>query len=369
MTVLGRWLRRLLDDPQVLLLLLLLGGTFLLLHFFARPLAPVVAAVVLAFLLDRPTELLRRRGWPNWAASTVVFIGFLALVILAAVLILPPVVNQFEQFLALVPDMIARLRGAALGLPDTLPGLVSDEFVQDFFEGIGRALTSGGQELLDTVLSSVRGAVTLVVYLILILLMLFFFIKDKRPILGWLASFLPRERPLLDAVYREVVEGAGNYARGKFYEILIVGAAAWLTYLLLDLRFAVLLAVITGLSVVIPYVGATVVAFPVAMVAFFQWGIGPEFIATVVAYLILQALDGNLLAPLLMSEVVRLHPNAVILAILVFGHLWGVWGVFFAIPLAVLIHAVIEAWRCHNDPACEMAPAPPTPPVPPENRD
>ncbi|RMF13179.1 MAG: AI-2E family transporter [Alphaproteobacteria bacterium] len=357
MTVFGRWVRRVLDDPQVLLLLLLLAGTFGLLNFFARPLAPVIAAVVLAFLLDRPTELLRRRGWPNWAASTVVFTGFLALVVLGALVILPPVVKQFEQFLALVPDMVARLRSAALGLPDSFPGLVSPEFVQDFFEGIGRALTSGGQALLDTVLSSVRGAVTLAVYLILILLMLFFFIKDKRAILGWLASFLPQERPLLDAVYCEVVEGAGNYARGKFYEILIVGVAAWLTYLLLDLRFAVLLALITGLSVVIPYVGATVVTFPVAMVAFFQWGIGPEFFAVLIAYLILQAIDGNLLAPLLMSEVVRLHPNAVILSILIFGHLWGVWGVFFAIPLAVLIHAVIEAWRCHNDPACDMATA------------
>ncbi len=63
-----------------------------------------------------------------------------------------------------------------------------------------------------------------------------------------------------------------------------------------------------------------------------------------IVYLVLQALDGNVLVPLLFSEVVKLHPIAIILAILVFGGLWGFWGVFFAIPLATLAHAVIRAW-------------------------
>jgi putative permease len=63
-----------------------------------------------------------------------------------------------------------------------------------------------------------------------------------------------------------------------------------------------------------------------------------------VAYLVIQALDGNVLVPLLFSEVVNLHPVAIIVAILVFGGLWGFWGVFFAIPLATLVNAVITAW-------------------------
>ena len=62
-------------------------------------------------------------------------------------------------------------------------------------------------------------------------------------------------------------------------------------------------------------------------------------------YLVLQALDGNLLAPLLFSEVVDLHPNAIIIAILIFGGIWGLWGVFFAIPLATVVNAILRAWR------------------------
>jgi putative permease len=63
-----------------------------------------------------------------------------------------------------------------------------------------------------------------------------------------------------------------------------------------------------------------------------------------IAYAIIQILDGNLLAPLLLSEVVNLHPVAIVVAVLLFGGLWGLWGLFFAVPLATLINAVIKAW-------------------------
>jgi putative permease len=182
------------------------------------------------------------------------------------------------------------------------------------------------------------------VYLVLVPVMVFFFLKDKQAILGWVTDFLPRQRSLVDQVWSEVLGRTGDYARGKVYEIIIVGCTAWITFYFLDLRFAGLLAVITGLSVIIPYIGAAVVTLPVAFVAFFQWGAGSEFLIAVGAYLVLQALDGNVLVPLLFSEVVKLHPNAIILSILIFGGIWGFWGVFFAIPLATLAHAVIKAW-------------------------
>ena len=83
---------------------------------------------------------------------------------------------------------------------------------------------------------------------------------------------------------------------------------------------------------------------PVAIVAYAQWGFQVEFFWAVLAYIGLQILDGNVLVPLMFSGVVKLHPNAIILAILIFGGLWGLWGVFFAIPLATLAHAVIRAW-------------------------
>jgi len=107
---------------------------------------------------------------------------------------------------------------------------------------------------------------------------------------------------------------------------------------------AALLGLAVGLSVIIPYIGAALVTLPVVAVGFFQWGLVSEFYWLCVVYLIIQALDGNLLVPLLFSEAVNLHPVAIILAVLFFGGIWGLWGVFFAIPLATVIKAIINAW-------------------------
>ena len=101
---------------------------------------------------------------------------------------------------------------------------------------------------------------------------------------------------------------------------------------------------LVGLSVVIPYIGATLVTIPVLLIAWFQWGWTSDFGWLALTYFVIQALDGNVLVPLLFSEVVNLHPVAIMVAILVFGGFWGFWGVFFAIPLATLVQAILVAW-------------------------
>ena len=132
--------------------------------------------------------------------------------------------------------------------------------------------------------------------------------------------------------------------RGKAVEIIIVGSFAWMVFSLFGLNYALLLATLTGVSVLVPYLGALVVTLPVALVAAAQWGVGSEMAWVVFAYGVIQALDGNVLVPVLFSEAVDLHPVAIIVAVLFFGGIWGFWGVFFAIPLATVVNAVIQAW-------------------------
>jgi putative permease len=159
---------------------------------------------------------------------------------------------------------------------------------------------------------------------------------------------LPEERGLVNRVWVESEAQVANYVRGKFVEIVIVGAVTYVTFITLGLQYAALLATMIGFSVLIPYIGAMVATVPVALVAFFQFGWGWEFGYVLIAYTIIQVLDGNVLVPLLFSEVVNLHPVAIILAILVFGGMWGFWGIFFAIPLATFVKAVINAWPGKN---------------------
>jgi len=243
-------------------------------------------------------------------------------------------------------------------LPERYPDFLSVEQVAELMTSIRYELTGLGQRAVSTSVASVVDVITLLVYVILLPILVFFFLKDKERILDWIGGFLPSDYTLTKQVWADVDLQIGNYIRGKFWEILIVFSVTFGTFQWFGLDYAMLLAVAVGLSVIIPYVGAAVVTLPVVIIAWFQFGASSDFWWVVGSYMLIQALDGNVLVPLLFSEVVNLHPVAIIVAVLVFGGLWGFWGVFFAIPLATVVQAIITAWPIqHDDDPPARAPA------------
>ena len=356
MEILGNWFRRHFSDPQVVALALVLFGCTAVILLAGEMLAPVLASVVIAYLLEGPVGYLERRGTPRLVAVTLVFLVFMAVLVLVFFGLIPLLSKQATQLFQALPSMIARGQEMLLALPKQYPALFSEDQVNDLIFSIRSELGALGQQLLTQSMASVLGVITLAVYLILVPLMVFFFLKDKHKILAWFSRFLPRQRHLTEQVWRDVDAQAANYVRGKCIEILIVWVFTYIPFAFMQLQFAMLLSVLVGLSVLVPYVGAVAVTFPVAITAFWQWGFSSEFAYLITAYLVVQGLDGNVLVPLLFSEVVNLHPVAIIVAVLVFGGVWGFWGVFFAIPLATLVQAVIKAW-----PEDDEEPAAPTP--------
>jgi putative permease len=141
----------------------------------------------------------------------------------------------------------------------------------------------------------------------------------------------------------------GNYVRGKFIEIVIVGLGTYAIFWFFDLNYTVLLSFLVAISVIIPYVGMVLVTIPVVAVGLLQFGLSDSFFYLMLFYLIFQAFDGNVLVPILFSEAVNLHPIAIIAAVLFFGGIWGFWGLFFAIPLATLVKTLIHAWSQSDD--------------------
>lgn len=338
------WFRRHLEDPEVLVLAVLLLGGVALVVVAGRALSPLIASVVIAYVLDAPIERMRGLGVPRPLAFGAVYVGFVALLLLSLLAFLPLLLQQIEQVVRALPGMIAIVQELLLELPERWPDLVAPQQVQELVENArGQALTAA-QGVLAYSLGQLGSLFTIGVYLFVVPFVVFFLLKDKGRILGWLARFLPARRALAARVWQDVDRKLGAYVRGKIYEIAIVGVTTWVAFTLLGVDFALLLAVATGLSVLVPYLGAVSVAVPVALVAFFQFGWSGSFAAAMGAYGVIQFLDGNLLAPLLLAGVVDIHPVAVIAAIFAFGALWGFWGVFFAIPLATVAAAVIEAW-------------------------
>ncbi len=342
--IFNRWFKKYFSDPEgVILAMLLLLGFFVVI-FFGDMMAPMLVSVVLAYLLEGLVFKLERRNIRRLTAVLLVFVPFFTFVVFVVLGLFPLLFGQLTQLFQELPGMVASIQQALQRLPEHYPHIVSEEQVSEMVASARSSVTSMGQNVLSFSLASISGIITFLVFLVLVPVLIFFMLKDKLQIIGWLSDMLPRERGLATRIWREMDLQIGNYVRGKFGEILIVGVVSYAVFWLMGLQYAMLLGALVGLSVIIPYIGAAAVTLPVAVIAYFQWGFEAQFLYVMIAYGIIQTLDGNVLVPLLFSEAVNLHPIAIIAAVLLFGGIWGFWGVFFAIPLATLVKAVLDAW-------------------------
>ncbi len=341
--ILKVWFNRYFSDPQAVLLAAILIIGFTVILTMGNMLAPVLAAVVIAYLLEGLIRKLERKGLRRIFAVIVVFSLFNAFVAVLLFGIIPLLSSQITALARELPKYLEIGRGILIQLPTDYT-FISERQIQQLVDVLNREVGSLGQTIFTFSLSSIPGIITIMVYMILVPMLIFFFLKDKATIIKWFTGFLPRDRSLASNVWAEMDLQLGNYVRGKFWEILIVGIATYIGFAIFGMKYAILLATLVGVSVLVPYIGATIVTIPVMLVAYFQWGWSSDFAVAMVVYGVIQALDANLVVPLLFSEVVNLHPIAIIVSVLVFGGLWGFWGVFFAIPLATLVNAVIRAW-------------------------
>ena len=342
--VLTRWYQRYLSEEEAVILLVMLTVAFAVMLLFGDILAPVLVAVILAYLMQGVANFLRQWGLPgelSVAVSTLLFLGgFLAVLFGLAPLVWRQLVARVRE----APAIIEAWRKVLVTLPEEYPVFFTQQQVNELTAAIQAEMASVGQILVTKGLSSIPSVLAAIVYLILIPLMVFFFLKDREQLTGWFVSFLPAKRPLLERIWSELNLQFANYARGKGIEVLIIGGACYVVFAIFSLNYAALLGLLVGFSVIVPYIGAALVTIPVVVVAYFQFGVTPDFYWVVGAYLLIQVLDGNVLVPLLFSEAVNLHPVAIVIAVLFFGGLWGLWGVFFAIPLATLVNAILSAW-------------------------
>jgi putative permease len=342
--VLRDWIQRYFSDEEAVVLAVLLFLAFTAVLTLGGMLAPVLAGMVLAYLMQGLVVSLERMRVPGGVAVGLVFALFMGLLLVFMVVVVPLLWHQLITLFNELPGMLAKWQTLLLLLPERYPHLVSDEQVLQAIEVARGEIGKFGQWALTFSLSSLPLLVNIMIYLVLVPILVFFFLKDRQMIGQWVRGYLPRERALITRVAHEMNRQIANYIRGKVIEIFICGGVTYVAFVVLELNYAALLALLVGISVVVPYVGAVVVTVPVFLIALFQWGWSDQFIYLMAVYGIIQTLDGNVLVPLLFSEAVNLHPVAIICAVLLFGGLWGFWGVFFAIPLATLFKAVLDAW-------------------------
>ncbi|MFK7733540.1 MAG: AI-2E family transporter [Pseudomonadales bacterium] len=339
-----KWIDDYFADEEALILLLLLFVGFTVVLTMGDVVGPVIASLILAFLLQGMISRLTRWKVPRPVALVITILFFMGVALATLLVVLPLAWGQLKILFGELPKMLTKGQELLMLLPEQYPAFFSEEQVQEIIALASTRAGELGQWVVSLSLSTIPNILGLMLYLILVPILAFFVLADEGQFFRTLAGMLPTERPLMTTVWKEMNVQIANYIRGKVVEIVVVGAVTYVAFVALGLQYAALLAILVGLSVVVPYIGATVVTIPVALIAYFQWGTDSQFVYTMIAYMIIQGLDGNVLVPLLFSEAVNLSPIVIMIAVITFGGLWGIWGVFFAIPLATLVKAVYNAW-------------------------
>lgn len=346
--MMSSWLQRNFSDPAAISLLVSLLVIVFLLELFGSILAPILVSVVIAYMLHILVLRLVRIKVPHILAVMLVFILFLMLLVFTLIWLLPLLSKQLLALVNQLPHASAEAKSYILHLAQRLPEKFAPSQLQHVMSIVQAQIVHLGRYILSFSLATIPGIVSVILYLVLVPVMVFFFLKDSDSIGAWFKQFLPENRQLIDTVIHDVHGKIGQYIRGRILEIVVVGLASGIIFSILGLPYAILLACVVGVSVIIPYVGAVVATVPVVVVGLMQWGFSSHFVYLLLSYAAVIFVDANVLVPLLFAETMDLHPVAIIISVLVFGSVWGFWGVFFAIPLVTLAKSILDAWPRTN---------------------
>ena len=336
--------RKIFPTEESLAFALLLVVSIFILAVLGSTLSPFIVSIIFAYLLIGLNNRIVNLGLSERLSLFITF-SFFMLAGLALLIWLAPILyQQLQSIITELPKWFSQLRAFISDLPNQYPDLVTSDQIASFLDNVSAQLLVVSQNFLRISILGIQNTLSLAVMLVLLPILVYFMLFDRKELINSFLAILPNNKNMLEKIWAEMDVQLSNYVRGKAFEILIVGMASAILFWSFGLKYTALLSVLVGLSVLIPYIGAFVVTVPVAVVAYLQFGFGYDFMLLLGLYIVLQVLDGNWLVPMLFSNAVKMHPVTIILAVFVFGGLFGFWGVFFAIPMATFLKAIINAW-------------------------
>lgn len=292
---------------------------FLFVFIFVAALTPVV---------DRLSKEM-----PRALAVAMLYVLILAIIFLAGYLIIPAVVNQVQAFLLNAPDFLR------FNLPNYSQLLESLRGSGQGLTQISTGLSSISANLLSTTIGVLNGFVAVFTLLVVT----FYLLIDKKGISGFFLSLVPREKHAqVTAIVQKVGEKLGNWLRGQFLLMLIIGFVDGLVLWIFGIPYPAALGFWAGLTEAIPYIGPWLGAIPGVLIGFTVSPI--KGLIALIIYLGVQQIEANFLVPRIMSKAVGLSPVMIILALLVGAKLFGIIGMILAVPVAGAISVIVQQW-------------------------
>ena len=298
---------------------------------------PFLIAALIAYLLHPLVEKLHEWNIHRGLAILLIYLIFFGGVGYLFYKGYPAIVHQVRDLNENLPEFIRMYESwiyQVYSYTSFLPETVHDKIDQ---------LIATLETSLDNLLGRLALGFTRIFDMILIItvipVLVFYFIKDYVKIESFFMWFIPNKyKDEAAELLREVDKGLGGYIRGQLIVSLFVSIACLIIFKLLDVNYALLLAIVMGVTNIIPYFGPIIGAIPVVMISYTIGGNTVIFV--IIAIFVIQVIEGNLLSPYIMGKTVKIHPVAIIFVLLLGGQLFGVWGMILAVPTLTILKVI-----------------------------
>ena len=314
----------------------------LLLWFLGNQLLPFVLGAAIAYFLDPVADKLERMGCSRVVAVGLITLGAILVFVIMALLVVPTLVEQAVLLFNTAPTLA---QNVGTFLTQQFPDLLNEEStLRQSLNSVGEAVRNRGGELLNTALTSAASLLNVVVLFIIVPVVAVYLLLDWDRMIAKIDDLLPRDHaPVIRRLAQEIDQTLAAFIRGMGTVCLILGTYYAIGLMLVGLQFGLVVGLVAGLLTFIPYLGVLIggiLAFGLALFQF--WGDWVSLGLVAGIFMFGQFVENNLLTPNLVGNSVGLHPVWLILALTVFGSLFGFVGMLVAVPLAAALGVVVR---------------------------
>lgn len=334
-------------SPRTRNILLAVVAGLILLIFWKAPTLPklLLTGMAVALILSFPVKYLSKII-PRGIAIAIVVLALLAILVVGGIVLVPLAVDQFASLAQQVPQLLDEAYGwarrvvenlAARGLLDTTPDEAMANLQRTGAERVNGLLGDVVTRAFDTLSGTVGGVFTT---LSVILIAAYLLADGERFKLGTIRLLPLQYRDDALVLFSDVVEALSRYLTGVLVSLTFQGVASAIALTLLGVPFAILLGIWTALGAIIPFVGSYIGGIPATIVAF---TVNPQTgILTALTYVLINFTDGNLIAPRVQGNAIRVSPLFIFLAVIAGGQIAGIWGAFMAVPTLAVLRVVFD---------------------------
>ncbi|WP_298434013.1 AI-2E family transporter [uncultured Jannaschia sp.] len=316
-------------------------AVFLVILWYLGPiLLPFIVGGAIAYILDPLADRLERIGLPRWAATTVIVLVGLFVLVLAVGFVIPMIIREGSALVQAAPTYFEALRDwLTLRFPDLME---QDGLIRRGLTDLGETIRARGGQLAQQVVAGLFGVVNALVFIVVVPVVAFYLLLDWDNMVARIDELLPRDHVgTVREVAREIDRTLASFVRGQGTVCLILGTFYSVALMAVGLQFGLVVGAVAGLITFIPYVGALVGGALAIGLALFQfWGDWLSISLVAAIFAAGQFLEGNILTPKLVGSSVGLHPVWLLLALSAFGSIYGFVGMLVAVPVAAALGVI-----------------------------